>query len=301
VTLAGLSLRARARRFVSGILAVAGVAAAATAAQAAGGGVSGTASYFISSCAYSHHAPDDPIVFPREPGFSHDHTFVGNRSTNAFSTLASLRAGAGTCQPRADTAAYWAPTLYSNGRPVLPLGATVYYRRLTTAPVRAFPPGLRIVAGDSHAVAPQSLDVTYWDCGLVKTTLYGSRDRLAPDASSNIPACPPKTTLQLHVNFPNCWNGRQLDSTDHKSHMAYSVAGRCPRTHPVALPAISLVYRYLPSAAQGTTMLSSGGQHSGHADFINSWRQPALDRLVGSCLDRYVGCGLAAAAANEVG
>ncbi len=299
--LAGLPVRARARRLLSGILAVAGCVAVATAAQAGDVGAAGTASSFISSCAYSHHAPDDPIVFPGEPGFSHDHTFVGNRSTNAFSTLASLRAASGTCQPRADTAAYWAPTLYSNGRPVLPLGAIVYYRRLTTAPVRAFPPGLRIVAGDSHAVAPQPLGVTYWDCGLVKTTLYGPRDRLAPDASSNIPACPPQTTLQLHVNFPNCWNGRQLDSADHQSHMAYSVAGRCPPSHPIALPAISLVYRYLPSAVQGATMLSSGGQHSGHADFINSWQQPALERLVTSCLDRHVGCGLAAAAANEVG
>jgi len=33
---------------------------------------------FISVCGFSHRGPDDPIVLPRQPGFSHDHTFVGN-------------------------------------------------------------------------------------------------------------------------------------------------------------------------------------------------------------------------------
>jgi hypothetical protein len=28
--------------------------------------------------------------------------------------------------------------------------------------------------------------------------------------------------LQLDVIFPDCWDGRHLDSPDHKSHMAYS-------------------------------------------------------------------------------
>ncbi|MBV8599250.1 MAG: DUF1996 domain-containing protein [Actinobacteria bacterium] len=278
---------------------VAAAAVCATPAAAATGGAG--APYFISTCGYSHHAPDDPIVFPREPGFSHDHTFVGNTSTNAFSTLASLRAATTTCQPTGDTAAYWAPTLYANGNPVLPLGATVYYRRATTAPVRPIPSGLRMVAGNSHAIAPQSTAITYWDCGLVKTTLYTTRDALVPAASPDIPDCPPKATLQLHVNFPNCWDGRHLDTADHRSHMAYSVDGRCPASHPVPLPAITLVYRYPPQAAHGTTMLSSGGQHSGHADFVNSWDERDLTTLVDDCLNANRGCGLAASAANEVG
>ena len=46
---------------------------------------------FISACRFSHRAPDDPIVFLGRPGLSHDHSFVGNVSTNAFSTRNSLR------------------------------------------------------------------------------------------------------------------------------------------------------------------------------------------------------------------
>jgi hypothetical protein len=67
---------------------------------------------FVESCRFSHRSPDDPIVFPGRPGLSHDHTFVGNRTTNAFSTYGSLRAGRTSCRRSADTAAYWLPTLY---------------------------------------------------------------------------------------------------------------------------------------------------------------------------------------------
>ena len=31
---------------------------------------------FVSVCRFSHRAPDDPIVYPGQPGLSHDHSFV---------------------------------------------------------------------------------------------------------------------------------------------------------------------------------------------------------------------------------
>ena len=71
---------------------------------------------FIENCTFSHQAPDDPIVFPGKAGASHQHTFVGNRTTDASSTYDSLRAGGTSCTRRADTAAYWVPALYQIGR-----------------------------------------------------------------------------------------------------------------------------------------------------------------------------------------
>ncbi len=238
---------------------------------------------FISVCGFSHRAPDDPILFPDYPNASHDHSFVGNTTTNATSTLGSLRAAASTCRRRGDTAAYWMPTLLAAGMPVPPTAAAVYYRRLTTAKLRAFPPGLKIVAGNSHSLAPQSILVTYWDCG----------DLVDVQRSSEIPNCPSGASLRLHVNFPDCWDAKSLDSLDHQRHMAYSRAGRCPRDHPAAVPAITVVYSYaLPDGTDPReAVLASGGQHSGHADFINSWEQPALTRLVSNCLNRYRHCG----------
>jgi Domain of unknown function (DUF1996) len=237
---------------------------------------------FVSSCRFSHRAMDDPIVYPKSPGASHDHTFVGNRTTNAFSTLRSLRAGSSTCRRDGETAAYWMPTLLLDGRPVEASGATIYYRRRTREPVRPFPAGLRMIAGASHAFDPQGLRVTFWNCGAAAG--------IPP--SPHVPTCPAgrATSLRLHVNFPSCWNGKRLDSMDHQSHMAYAQRGLCPATHPVAVPAISLIFRYPTTGGAGVS-LSAGGQHSAHADFFNAWNQPVLRSLVDGCLNALRHCG----------
>jgi len=259
--------------------------------------VTDTEGSFISTCGFSHRGPDDPIVLPGRPGRSHDHSFVGNVSTDAFSTLSSLRKAATTCDRGGDTAAYWAPTLFVDGKPLTPAGAAVYYRRLTASRVQPFPTGLRMVAGNSLAGSAQSLSVVFWDCGLVKTTLYGRMLReqgpvpTAPAAaSSKALLCPPGSKLQMHINFPDCWNGKSLDSFDHRRHMAYSVGGACPRGHPVAVPALSLVYQY--PVPTGVVALSSGSVYSAHADFVNAWNQEALAKLVNWCLNALRPCGI---------
>jgi hypothetical protein len=237
---------------------------------------------FVSTCRFSHRLMDDPIVFPRRSGASHDHSFVGNTTTNAFSTRGTLLGGSSTCQRPGDTAAYWMPTLLLDGGPVEPRGATIYYRRRTLDPVRPFPPGLKMIAGQATATSPQDLRVTFWNCGAASGIMR----------SSSIPTCPAgrMNDLRLHVTFPGCWDGRRLDSADHQSHMAYAMRGRCPSTHPVAVPSISLIFRY-PIADGAGVSLSSGGQYSGHADFFNAWRQPALASLVDGCLNALRHCG----------
>ena len=237
---------------------------------------------FVSNCRFSHRLPDDPIVSPQRPGTSHDHSFVGNTTTNAFSTRASLLRGSSTCRRAGDSAAYWMPTLLVNGQAVEPLGATIYYRRRTLDPVRAFPPAFKMIAGHAHATSAQDLRVTFWNCGAAA----GIRP------SSTVPTCPETrmTSLRLHINFPSCWDGKSRDSADHQSHTAYPMRGRCPSTHPVAVPAISLIYRYPLTGGPGVT-LASGSQYSAHADFFNAWRQPALVSLVDGCLNALRHCG----------
>ena len=238
---------------------------------------------FISLCRFSHRAPDDPIVYPGQPGVSHDHSFVGNTSTDASSTLASLRRARTTCRRPGDTAAYWMPTLSVGGRPVPPSGATIYYRRNALRKLRPFPAGLKMIAGDAQARRPQSVLVTYWDCG----------DLVNVPRSSDVPDCRDGTSLSLHVNFPDCWDAKSLLS-DNQRHVRYSVNGRCPKGFPVSLPALSLVLRYPVTTADKPVELASGGQYSGHADFMNAWDQQALASLVASCLNRYRHCGTGA-------
>ena len=228
-------------------------------------------------CGFSHRNQDDPIVSPGQPGSSHDHTFFGNRSTDAFSTLASLRAGGRTtCNERADRSAYWAPTLYVAGRAVEPLALIATHTRRTVRPVDPFPAGLKVIAGDANARTAQSSRVTSWSCAVTPAA-----------RSSAIPSCPGtrRGGLRLHVSFPDCWDGKRLDSADHKSHMAYSSHAACPRSHPVAVPALSLVVHYAVSGRRDAE-LASGGQFSGHADFLNAWNQAELASWVKRYLNR---------------
>ena len=268
------------------VLAVGVVAAAAAASSGVSTGPSLAANgvpmaNFTSNCRFSHGNNDDPIMFPGKPGTSHGHSYFGNVSTNASSTLASLRRAGTTCHRPADRAAYWAPTLVdAQHRPIYPLNASIYYIRATLKPLRAFPAGLRMIAGNADATKPQRHIL--WSCGPTSGRL----------ASRSIPTCPTRsdTSLQLTVTFPECWNGRDLDSPDHKRHLAYTGNGLCPSSHPVAVPSLSLTVRYPVSGGPGYH-LASGGAYSGHADFVNSWDQRELVRLVGDCLNAGRQCG----------
>jgi hypothetical protein len=233
---------------------------------------------FITVCKFSHFGPNDPIVFPRKPGLSHDHTFFGNVSTNAYTTLASLKTHPTTCQRPEDTASYWAPTLLQDNVRVTPAEADVYYRRSTLARVRAFPAGLKIVAGNSHARSPQSLHVVFWNCSADPT-----------NASVTPPTCP-TPSLMVHVRFPDCWDGTRIDSPDHKSHMAYSVRGVCPASHAVAVPQVTILIQYPTTGGKGL-QLASFGLYSGHADFFNGWQASELQRLTDFCLNALRACG----------
>jgi hypothetical protein len=225
---------------------------------------------FLSVCLLSHTASDDPIVHPGEPGASHQHEFFGNTTTDADSTPTSLRAGGTTCRILADTAAYWVPTLYDDGARVAPLKVNAYYLRGGGAGrVAAFPAGLKVIAGNSGATTAQSKTITGWKCSGIR-----------PLALSVDPVdCPTGSHAVLVIRFPNCWNGKDLDSADHKSHMAYGLRGGCPAAYPVRVPRLSLNVHYELPSTTGLT-LASGSIHSSHADFFNAWNQAALARLV---------------------
>ena len=121
--------------------------------------------YFTVVCAFSHRNNDDPIMHSRHPGLSHNHTYAGNRSVDAFSTSASLRSGSTTCDFPQDASGYWAPTLYMGREPIQPMAVLVYYVKRTTADVVPFPADLEIVAGDATARKAQRKSVVSWGCG----------------------------------------------------------------------------------------------------------------------------------------
>jgi len=239
---------------------------------------------FIVTCTFSHRLLDDPIVFPNQPGRSHSHDFFGNTTTKASSTVASLLKGGTTCDRPADTAAYWMPTAYLNGVALTPVKATIYYRDMAANPstVRTVPAGLKMLAGNPMTTLPQDALFVGWTC----TSATGSKEVYYP----NVPLCPVGQQVSLRVRFPECWDGTHLDSADHRSHLAFATNRTCPADHPVMIPRIAITAIYNSRGGSGIT-LASGSALTGHGDFVNSWKQSELDRLVRVCLQAGRMCG----------
>lgn len=153
-------------------------------------------------------------------------------------------------------------------RALRPLGLDAYYRvapGVDPAAVRPYPLGLVMPAGDPFTRRPLPRQVVAWGCGS------------GPVVSSG---------------FPDCWDGRRLDSPGHRAHVAHSGRSGCPSGHPVALPRLTLVIWYPHRGPAGGLSLSSGGPHTAHADFLNAWQPGALAREV-RCLRRGVVCSAA--------
>jgi hypothetical protein len=213
---------------------------------------------FTVSCSYTRSLTDDPIVFPSQPGASHLHDFFGNRTVDAFSTYGSLVGQSTSCGNPADTAGYWAPALFLNGVKVNPddLKAYYYERVAASAP---FPPGLGVVAGNSHSTAPQSTNRVYFGCG------NGS-------GISKVSA-PPNCQgtggeFTVHVMFPYC-----LDPAT--NGVAYPPCASGSVTLPQLVERISY-----PIIDAREITLASGPSYTYHADFFNSWDQESLTRLL---------------------
>jgi hypothetical protein len=223
---------------------------------------------FAVRCDFSHRLPDDPIVHFGHPGASHSHDFFGNRSTNARSGYKSLLAHGTTCSHVADKAAYWMPTVRWNGKTLNSRRAIFYYRAggKDNTKVEAFRAGLKVVT-DSHIS---------WYCG---GSGRGGKSTPPTRCSSKV--------LGVRIVFPDCSNGN-LDSANHRSHMAYSRRSdrkvRCPASHPISVPVLTMNVTFPLPTAQGHATLSSGRARTMHADFFNAWHQPTLQHLVWRCI-----------------
>ena len=244
-------------------------------------------SEFRATCGSSHRRQDDPIVFQNQPGVSHMHEFFGNRTTNAQSTLTSLRAGSTNCDPVSDKSAYWVPTLYKNGQAVTPDSVTIYYQGIHDRQrAVAYPQGLRYVVGNSKAASPDQNPAARWSC---TTQSPSGRDFLV---------CPPGTKVETYLDFPTCWNGHDLDSPNHRDHMVFAVGLVCPASHPVVVPRLEFLITYpvngtglsLGGTLNGVNVTSAPG-YTFHGDFMNAWDPAELQRRVANCINAGYICG----------
>jgi hypothetical protein len=233
-------------------------------------------------CNYSHMSNDDPIVYPNQEGASHSHTFFGNTSVNYKTSIDTLpNVGNSTCFGGiANRSGYWVPSLIdtSQNKPLKPEWALFYYKTGHPDKVIAPPKGLRMIAGVASAQTPQNgdIEVVRYMCNEVYT-----------GRQETIPAC--SGDLLIQVSFPSCWDGVNLDSPDHKSHMAYDTGAGCPASHPKVIPDITFGIHYQVSSTTNLRLASDnyvGGKNgnSAHGDWMNGWDQNVLNTFVTNCL-----------------
>lgn len=248
---------------------------------------------------------DDSIVFPSQPGAAHLHTYFGNTLSNASSTTQTLfNSGNSTCDGgTVNRSSYWVPSLLdTSGNPQRPTHLGVYYKSGYQGPRFSdihpvLPLGLKLIAGDARATSqsPQDSPASMeWRCG----------DNSIIESKS-IPSCSPGDVVVVALRFPQCWDGVNLDSPDHKSHMAYGRSGGCPTTHPIALPEITYTVVWsVPTSGNTNWRLSSDvyngpGGHSMHGDIITAWEPAVSSKWLANCVRRDADCGVGRISATE--
>jgi hypothetical protein len=219
--------------------------------------VSDEAAKFRTSCGISHENYSDPIVYPGQPLASHRHRYAGAVGVD-YGTTDIRDHSHSTCEGGTiNRTGYWTPAMQdAGGMPVLGLQRgfddpfQVYYHQSFTGVanelIQWFPEGLRMIAG---ATMTQTSPKVWWSClnpGDPRADANHSRGPTIPD-------CAPGGYVQGSVEFPQCWDGVNLDSPDHRSHMAYGTGWRsnpdppvtgCPQSHPVPLAAVEIFMRW---------------------------------------------------------
>ncbi len=253
---------------------------------------------FRVQCKPSHMSNDDPIVYPNQPGASFHHTFFGNTSITSKSDMATLSTtGNSTCNGGImNRSEYSVPSMIdtSNNTPVVPEFAIFYYKTGALLPGNITPPpkGLRMITGNPKATSAAESSAMF-TC--ISTAGYGQ------GWSKTIPACKLNETMQMLIAFPQCWDGKNLDSPDHKSHMASAdkVTHSCPATHPIGMPQITLGLDYKITSAHRTDhwRLASDNYpatlppgYSANADWASGWDEKIIKTFVDNCLNKSSDC-----------
>ncbi|MBT65900.1 MAG: hypothetical protein CMN98_02010, partial [Synechococcus sp. NP17] len=199
---------------------------------------------FVSNIAFSHRATADPIVSPGNAMFMHTHDFFANTSTDENSTVGSLlAAGSTAAQPTNNLSTYWTPSLINEGTDglggewnyVTPEASSIaYYSVLQPNDPNLLvnmPTGLKMITGSAKPDQRQSRAQVFWNY-IGESASY---DHIPlGDEWRDLP-------LQAVVLFQDHWNGEQLDSHDHKSHLSY---GAGSDAHPLLIPQLQLQIHY---------------------------------------------------------
>jgi hypothetical protein len=258
---------------------------------------------------------DDPIVFPGQPGKSHLHQFYGNTGANANSTYSSLRGGgSSTCMSPLNRSAYWMPAMLDGkGNVVRPDYVAIYYKRrpisdpIVSDPNNArfegqavdLPNGLKFIFGYDMVSGKAPTGSLYFNCDGP-----GATQGHYPSIPAAIATCPAGARIGAVVNAPSCWDGKNLDSPNHRDHVTYASYGswgyaKCPSTHPYVIPDFTLQawFKIAPGDDLRQWQLSSDAMRPDlphgstfHADFFMAWDPTVKKMWHDNCINRKLNC-----------
>ncbi|MFJ8362142.1 DUF1996 domain-containing protein [Streptomyces sp. NPDC093984] len=261
-----------------------------------------------------NHNTDNVIVAPGvKNGAHHLHDYVGNQSNDAFATNDTFAAAQTSCQDQQDKSSYYWPVLRVQdgtqdfdqnadgggkegnvGRILVARQAEIRFTGSPTSKVVAMPRFLRIITGDAKAFTngPKNANA-HWSC-------TGFEDKV--QLTDKYPICPQGSEVVRSFAFQSCWDGQNIDSANHRTHVAFADgSGTCPNGFK-AIPQLTMRLVYdVPQPVVENGQVRNAYAVDGfpeqlhkpitdHDDFINVMTDELMNQVV-DCVNTGKRCG----------
>ncbi|WP_371573529.1 DUF1996 domain-containing protein [Streptomyces sp. NBC_01314] len=276
------------------------------------GGSTGTFTTRCGTNGNDNHNSDNIINAPGvSNGAQHTHDYVGNQDNNAFTSDQEFLQADTSCQNQGDKSSYYWPVLRLQdgtaefdandlgggaegniGKILEATEAELKFVGNKASDVVAMPQALRIITGDAKAFTNGLANAnTNWSC-------TGFEDRQLTD---KYPICPEGSSVVRTSFFQSCWDGQNIDSANHRAHVAFvQEDGTCANGFQ-AIPQLQarLVYDVPAPQIQNGQVVNPFAVDSfpdqlhkpitDHNDFLNFFDENTMKQMVG-CINSGQDC-----------